>query len=86
MIQLFVHGPQAALNIPKALPVSQLRKGHAKKLIEAFERTNAEISLIPLDTATELPLRQKVHDLSEYGASLIHGQSPFAQFVPVQRV
>jgi hypothetical protein len=78
MIQLFFHGPKAAFNVPQTFTKGQLGKRHAQELIETCERAYAVIALVALNAASKLPLWQKIHNLGEHRAPLIHNPSPFA--------
>jgi hypothetical protein len=78
MIQLFFHGSKAALNVPQTFTKGQLGERHAQELIKTCKRADAVVSLVALDAAPKLPLGQKIHNLGEHRAPLIHNPSPFA--------
>ena len=68
MIKVLVNSAYATLDIPKAISVGQLGESHAQKLIEICKRANPAVTLISLNTPTELPLGQKVYNLRKYSA------------------
>ena len=66
----------ADLDVSKALAIRELGERHRKKLIPARESPNASVSIVALDAATEFVVRKELHELSEYGLSLVHGLPP----------
>jgi hypothetical protein len=72
MIELGSHGPQAGLDVSKALPIGELGKSHAEKLIEIGEPAYPVIAAMPPDAFAEFVLRQEVHQLGEDDPSRIH--------------
>jgi hypothetical protein len=56
--------------------MGQLGKGHRKKLIPTSEAFRVSVPIEALNASAELVVRKKLHDLSEYGLSWIHGIPP----------
>ena len=63
MIELLPAGTEAGLNIPEALPVGQLREGHAKILIHTGETACVVIAVVPVNAFAKFIHRHIVHDL-----------------------
>jgi hypothetical protein len=63
---------QANDNVAQALPIGELCKHHAQKLIPAGEASDAMIASVSGDTLAELVHRKIVEQLSEDGAPAVH--------------
>ena len=59
-------GPQTRFDVTQTLSEGELRKCHAKELVETGEGLNVTITLIALDASVERFHRQMVHHLSKY--------------------
>jgi hypothetical protein len=68
---------QAALDIPQAFAGSQLRKGHAEKLIIAGKGAHAVVALVPIHALAKRMPWKKLHQLRENGLSLVHACGSF---------
>jgi hypothetical protein len=53
-----------------------LGEGHGEKLIPTREALRVSVPIEALNASIELVVRKKLHDLSEYGLSLVHGIPP----------
>ncbi len=69
VIKLGLHSPQTCFDIAKALPISQLSKGHGKELIETRKVSNPILALIPSNVFVEFVSREKTHELRENDSS-----------------
>jgi hypothetical protein len=67
---------QARLDVAQTLPVCQLCKGHAQKLIEAGEGLHLLIVGVLRHTATEGAERKMAHQLREDELALMHRATP----------
>jgi len=67
---------QTNFDVAKALAMGQLGEGHGKKLIPTSEAFRVSVPIEALNASAELVVRKKLHDLSEYGLSWIHGIPP----------
>jgi hypothetical protein len=67
---------QTDFDIAQTFAVSQLRKGHAQKLVPAGKIRDLAIAVIALDAAAKLARGNKIHQLRENGSSRIHGRNP----------
>jgi hypothetical protein len=65
VIEFALVSTKADLNIAKALSISELCKGHAKKLFEASEVFYFSIALISFDAASKGVKREMGHELSK---------------------
>ena len=72
MVELGLHGTQAAFDVPKALSVGQLSEIRAEELVQTGERSYAVTASIPAHACVELVPRQEVHQLRENDPSRIH--------------
>lgn len=70
---------KTGFDVSKALPISQLRKGHAKKLIQTGERFDFVLSVVPGHATTKRRQRQMLCQLSENQLSLVHSATPRSQ-------
>jgi len=66
MIPLCLHSTQTSFDIAKALPVSQLSKGHNSQLFAARKRFDLVIAMVPPDARIEPTPRKKLHYLREH--------------------
>jgi hypothetical protein len=53
-----------------------LGEGHREKLVPTRKALCVSVSIETLNAPIELVVRKKLHDLSEYGLSLVHGIPP----------
>ena len=72
VVKLLSHSPKTAFNISKALAISKLSKSHTKQLIKTCKRANAVIAVVAINASTKFFNRNKVHDLGEYGLTIVH--------------
>src|SRR5262249_4462219 len=72
VVQLRRPGSQTRFNISKALAIRQLRKSHRQKMIPARETVHFVITVVSLNTHTELVTRNKVHQLGEDRLANVH--------------
>lgn len=72
MVELALLSTQTGLDIPEALSIGQLSKGHHQKLIEAAELPYSLFALIFLNTAAKGVHGQVRDHLSEYKMAYIH--------------
>jgi len=79
MIQLGLCCPQTSFDIPQALPIGQLGKGHAAKLIPAGKTLDLVVAIVSPDTLTKIVNWDKVHQLRKYCTTSIHQPSPSAR-------
>jgi len=78
MIQLGLSSPQTGLNVPQTFPIRQLGKCHAEVLVPAGEALDLVVPVVASDAHTKVVNRQEVHQLREYGSTIIHQPSPSA--------
>ena len=76
MIKFLFLGTLTDFDIAQAFPVSDLRKGHAKVLIEAGKLLHFVIALIPRYTASKGMHGHEVHDLRENEFADVHELTP----------
>jgi len=67
---------QTNFDVAKALAIGQLGESHGEKLIPTSEALGVSVPIEALNAPAELVVRKKLHDLSEYGLSLVHGIPP----------
>jgi hypothetical protein len=67
---------QTNFDVSKALAIGQLGEGHGEKLIPTSEALRVSVPIETLNAPAELVVRKKLHDLSKYGLSLVHGIPP----------
>src|SRR5690606_24027974 len=72
VIKLRWLGAKTCFDIPQTLPVRQLRKGHAQKLIETREGPDVEIPAVLADEATKRVPWGELHDLREHELASVH--------------
>jgi hypothetical protein len=72
MVKLAPQRSQARFYVAKAIPISQLGKGHRQILIPTGEASRPRISVVSSDTTSKLPIRQEFQQLRENGSALIH--------------
>ena len=72
MIQSIPHRTQTGLDVPEALPIGQLSKGHAEELIETGEAFDLVVATVSLDAFSELIKWQEIHYLGKDGRRCIH--------------
>jgi hypothetical protein len=72
MVEFAAQRSQARFYIAKAVPVSELGKGHRQILIPTREASRPRISAVPSDTTAKLAVRQKAQQLREDGSTLVH--------------
>ena len=73
MIELALLSPQAGFDVPQALAVGQLGKGHAEILFEAGELLDLEVALVAVDALMENMERKMLHYLRENELAGVHG-------------
>ena len=73
MIELVLLGSQACLDVPQALPVGQLGKGHTEILVEAGKLLDLEVAAVAIDTLMKNMERQMLHNLRENELAGVHG-------------
>ena len=61
MIKFVLHRTQAGFNISKAFSIGELRKGHAKKLVQAREVFYIAIAGVSIYATVKLMYGQEVH-------------------------
>lgn len=79
VIQSVALHTKTGFDVPKALPESQLRKRHAKKLIQTGERFYFVFSVVPGHATAKRRQRQMLCQLSENQFSLVHSSTPRSQ-------
>ena len=67
-------GPQTRFDVTQTLSEGELRKCHAKKLVQTGEGLNVTIALVALDASAERFHRQMFHHLREYKSTRVHDQ------------
>src|ERR1039457_1329965 len=72
MVEFAAQRSQARLYVAKAIPVSELGKGHRQILIPTREASWPRISGVPSDTTAKLAVGQKAQQLREHRAALVH--------------
>src|ERR1022692_2242645 len=72
VIEFAAQRSQARFYIAKAIPVSELGKGHRQILIPTREASRPRISTVASDTTAKLAIRQKAQQLREDGSTLVH--------------
>ena len=72
MVELGRLCAQAQLDIPKALPVRELRKRHDAKLLGAGEVFDVVVGAPTSNDSVKALPRQEVHDLCEEGLAEVH--------------
>src|ERR1022692_3114546 len=71
VIEFAAQRSQARFYIAKAIPVSELGKGHRQILIPTREASRPRISTVASDTTAKLAIRQKAQQLREDGSTLV---------------
>src|ERR1035437_9133741 len=72
VVEFAAQRSQARFYIAKAIPVSELGKGHRQILIPTREASRPRISAVASDTSPKLAIRQKAQQLREDGSTLVH--------------
>jgi hypothetical protein len=72
MLQLGLSSPQTCLNVPQTFPIHQLCKCHVEVLIPAGEALDLVVLFVASGADTKVATRQEVHQLREYGSTIIH--------------
>jgi hypothetical protein len=72
VIELGTLCAQAHLDVPKALPVGQLRECHAQELVQAGERLYFEFTQIAYDATAKSGQWKMLHPLRKYQLALVH--------------
>src|ERR1039458_3009256 len=86
MVEFAAQRPQARFYVAKAIPVSELGKGHRQILIPTREASRSRISAVPSDTTAKLAIRQETQQLGEHRAALVQiGKSPSTDTDPNKR-
>ena len=75
MIELGFVRTQTGLDVAQALPVGQLREGHAQELIEMRKGEGRIAPGILAHASPEGMQRQMIHELREHQLSRMHGES-----------
>jgi hypothetical protein len=75
VVQFGFHGIQTGFDIAEAVSTGQLSKCHTQKLIQAGELPDTVVAFVFQDTAVELALRQRVHELREEILASVHRQA-----------
>jgi hypothetical protein len=76
VIKLAALGSQTDFDVSKTLAIGQLGESHRKELIPTSEAPDVSVSVEALNATTELVVRKELHNLSEYGLSLVHWMPP----------
>jgi hypothetical protein len=77
---------KACLDVPEALPVSDLRKSHHLKLRRASKRPHRTVAVITHDNPVERAPWQKIHELREYRLAGVHDQALPHRMVEESRI
>lgn len=72
VVELRCLAAQAGFNVAQALPVGQLREGHAQILVETGEVLDLVLAAVACDTATKRGQRQMRHDLRKNEFARVH--------------
>jgi hypothetical protein len=72
MVKLATQRSQARFYVTKAIPISQLSKGHRQILIPTRKASRPCISEVASHTTPKLAVRQEAQQLREDGSALIH--------------
>ena len=72
VVQLWLHGPEARLDIAKTLPIGQLGEAQTKQLIPAGKPAISRISVITPDAFLKFVDRHMRHYLREDGPAMVH--------------
>src|SRR5712692_9395174 len=76
VIELGTLCAQAYFDVPKALPVRQLREGHAQELVQAGKRMHFKLTVIACDATAKSGQRKMLHELCEHQIALVHRSTP----------
>src|SRR3990172_3752751 len=82
MPELGLMGAQTALDVAQALAIRQLSEGHAEVLIHAGEGFDVPLATVPLHTASEFLVGNKLRHLGKDCSSIVHGPPPKAEYSP----
>jgi hypothetical protein len=88
VIEAWLHGAQAGLDVPQALAIGQLGKRQGEELIHAGKALHLVLATVALHTAMKLLDGEQGHDLREDGAAGVHApgchrwRMPFKSFPP----
>lgn len=72
VVQLGRLGLKASGDIPQALPIGQLRKGHAQKLVPTSERSGVEVAVVLADQPSKGVPGRQLHQLGENQLPCVH--------------
>ena len=72
VVEFSTHCIEADIDVPQALPVRQLSKRHAIKLVEATEASYSSVAIVFLDAFLKLILGEKFHDLRKNRFAVVH--------------
>lgn len=72
VVEFAAQRSQARFYIAKAIPVSELGKGHRQILIPTRKASRPCLSAVPSHTTAKLAIRQETQQLREHRAALVH--------------
>ena len=72
VVELAAQRAQTSFYVPKAIPISQLSKGHRQILVPTRESSRSRIAAVPRHAAAKLTIRQEVQQLGENSSALVH--------------
>jgi len=70
--ELVGHGPEAGLDVAKAVPVGELGEGHRKILVADRKAPDPSVPIVPPDASVQNEPRSVRHDLGECHLPLVH--------------
>src|SRR5712664_8513 len=76
VIELGTLCAQAYRDVPKALPVRQLREGHAQELVQSGKRLHFKLTVIACDATAKSGQRKMLQELCEHQLALVHRSTP----------
>jgi hypothetical protein len=79
MVELGLLGSKTNLDVSKTLPIGELGKSHAEKLVQACEPFDLPVALILLDANLKYMDRHVIHHLGENDFTFIHTPNPLAE-------
>lgn len=82
VIEAWLHGAQAGLDVTQALAISQLSKGQGEELVHAGKALHLVLAIVALHTAMKLLDGEQVHNLGKDGAAGVHAPSCHEQPTP----
>jgi hypothetical protein len=72
VIELGLLGTKTRFDVAETFPKGKLGKDQAEELVQTREALHLVVAAVALHTRAKSVQRQKIHELGEYGSTLVH--------------